>query len=119
MDRDGDLDAFVGKKIFGQIWTNDRSDHFADSDQCFELSSEYTVNLADVDGNGDKDAFAIRFNSEGHGGFTQFGQLTWTGLARLAGYPEQGAELIKVYEYVRCFRAIQVMVVMWLQTIYH
>ena len=82
VDRDGDFDAFVGNKNFGQIWVNDGAGRFTDSGQRFDWSSQYAVNLADVDGDGDKDVFAIRFDGDvlvwHNNGTGRFGRGDWT-----------------------------------------
>jgi hypothetical protein len=61
VDRDGDLDAFADSDTSGRIWTNDGSGRYQ-SGQQFDWNRNYVSQLADVDGDGDRDVFAIRFD---------------------------------------------------------
>ena len=62
VDRDGDLDAFVGNddpRALGQanrVWLNDGTGHFVDSGQSLGNAHTRLVALADLDGDGDLDA---------------------------------------------------------------
>ncbi len=69
LDGDGDLDAFAGNgpDLGGQantIWLNDGSGQFSDSGLRLGNSRTHNVVLADLDGDGDLDAFA--FNEGGN-----------------------------------------------------
>ena len=61
VDGDGDTDAFVANVGNGgapnKVWLNDGSGNFTDSQQALGNSFSFGVSLADVDGNGDFDAF--------------------------------------------------------------
>jgi hypothetical protein len=76
LDSDGDIDAVFGNAIPSPntVWLNDGAGqyklhgevHMKPHNQ-FDYSiwgSDYAVNLADVDGDGDEDVFAIRFTGD-------------------------------------------------------
>ncbi len=88
MDGDGDLDAFVGNigsASGGQpnkVWLNDGNGNFTDSGQLLGNRNSYRVDLGDLDGDGDLDAFvgnAVQqpnkvWLNDGTGMFTDSGQ---------------------------------------------
>ena len=98
VDADSDLDAFVANghaAYLGEpntVWLNDGSGHFADSGQrlgypVFNSDDSRAVDLGDVDGDGDLDAFIgnnganeIWLNDGGAQGGTQ-GDFTYSGQA--------------------------------------
>jgi flagellin-like hook-associated protein FlgL len=62
VDDDGDLDAFVANVLNqgnkpNEVWLNDGTGTFTDSGQSLGSSKSYSVDLGDVDGDGDLDAF--------------------------------------------------------------
>ena len=61
VDGDGDTDAFVANGVShkepNKVWLNDGKGNFTDSQQALGNSFSYGVSLADVDGDGDTDAF--------------------------------------------------------------
>lgn len=61
VDGDGDLDAFVGNQLPGaspnKVWLNDSTGHFTGSGQNLGNSFSLAIDLGDVDGDGDLDAF--------------------------------------------------------------
>ena len=78
----GDLDAFVAN-YDGQpntIWVNDGQGTFTDSGQRLGNETTRDVDLGDLDGDGDIDAFAVNFEpgkvwlNDGYGNFTDSGQ---------------------------------------------
>ena len=95
LDDDGDIDAFVANGAYSggnpnKVWLNDGSGRFTDSGQNLGHNNTGAVALADLDGDGDLDAFAgnhpvwennhnvggghcIWFN-DGRGRFTNSGQ---------------------------------------------
>ncbi len=86
VDSDGDLDAFVvsgGTSPTGvdRVWINDGSGAFTDSGQNLGPGPGQSVRLADLDGDGDLDAFVSEFDefnlvyfNDGSGVFTDSGQ---------------------------------------------
>ena len=74
LDSDGDIDAFICNHIFEngtngglKIWLNDSTGHFIDSGQDLGNGNHTSVDLGDVDGDGDIDAFVTyNFNSAGN-----------------------------------------------------
>jgi len=70
IDGDGDIDAFVtnltGKGGSNKIWLNDGNGNYSDSAQSLGEGVSRGVFLADVDGDGDLDAFVV--NSADRGG---------------------------------------------------
>ncbi|MCI0526648.1 MAG: FG-GAP-like repeat-containing protein, partial [Nitrospira sp.] len=92
LDGDGDLDAYVGNGIFSQsqpneVWLNDGHGNFSDSGQKLGNYSTYEVKLADLDGDGDLDAFEANYVwqsnkvwlNDGHGNFSDSGQNLGSG----------------------------------------
>lgn len=78
LDGDGDLDAFIGNYGANTVWLNDGSGTFTDSGQqllAYQFSDEYTVTfqvvLADLDDDGDLDAYAADSLFDQGGGTTQ------------------------------------------------
>ncbi len=78
----GDLDAFVAN-YDGQpntVWINDGRGNFTDSGQRLGNETTRDVDLGDLDGDGDIDAFAVNWEpdkiwlNDGHGNFTDSGQ---------------------------------------------
>ncbi|MDC3260227.1 FG-GAP-like repeat-containing protein, partial [bacterium] len=61
LDGDGDIDVFVVNANQGnwinRVWLNDGSGNFIDSGQSMGGSDSYGISLADIDGDGDIDAF--------------------------------------------------------------
>jgi hypothetical protein len=90
IDNDGDLDAFVINGDWdteepNEVWFNDGAGNFTASDQVFENSKCGEVGLADLDDDGDLDAFIAYYNylggepaevwfNDGTGHFTDSGQ---------------------------------------------
>jgi hypothetical protein len=63
LDEDGDIDAFVANGAYSggnpnKVWLNDGTGHFTDSRQFLGHNNTGSVVLADLDGDGDLDAFA-------------------------------------------------------------
>ena len=83
LDGDGDLDAFVGNQGYEKVWLNDGTGTFTDSGQSIDIPSldnSWTngLELGDLDGDGDLDAFAanrltphIVWLNDGMGNFTR------------------------------------------------
>jgi len=85
LDSDGDLDAFVanagpGGHQVDRVWLNNGRGHFSDSGQSLGYSNSFAVALADVDGDGDLDAFVAKRDAnivwlnDGRGHFSDSGQ---------------------------------------------
>jgi hypothetical protein len=90
IDNDGDLDAFVINGDWdteepNEVWFNDGNGNFTASDQAFENSKCGEVGLADLDNDGDLDAYIAYYNysggepdevwfNDGTGHFTDSGQ---------------------------------------------
>ncbi|GAB4203082.1 MAG: hypothetical protein OHK0022_26900 [Roseiflexaceae bacterium] len=91
LDGDGDLDAFIanddGQQSIGrnQVWFNDGKGHMQQSSQVFERASSTSVELGDLDGDGDLDAFVAHSDyavktpsqvllNDGKGRFSDSGQ---------------------------------------------
>jgi hypothetical protein len=92
LDRDGDLDAFLAywghpRGQPNRVWLNDGVGSFTDSGQRLGTSASSDVVLADVDGDGDLDAFVANqadsthhplpnavWLNDGRAGFTHSGQ---------------------------------------------
>ncbi|NET44600.1 FG-GAP-like repeat-containing protein [Okeania sp. SIO2B3] len=81
VDGDGDTDAFVAnynsQHKQNKVWLNDGRGNFTDSRQALGNSSSLYVSVADVDGDGDTDAFVANDNqpnkvwlNDGRGNFT-------------------------------------------------
>ncbi len=61
--KDGDIDAFVGNKIDpNKVWLNDGDGNFTYSKPTLGDSWSYDVDLADVDEDGDTDAFVTNLD---------------------------------------------------------
>ncbi len=85
LDSDGDLDAFVANDGPNTVWLNVGSGYFVDSGQALTHTQPYSlswrVELGDLDGDGDLDAFVAEdgpdtvWINDGSGGFTDSGQL--------------------------------------------
>jgi hypothetical protein len=63
LDEDGDIDAFVANGAYSggnpnKVWLNDGTGYFTDSRQFMGRNNTGSVALADLDGDGDLDAFA-------------------------------------------------------------
>jgi hypothetical protein len=63
LDNDGDIDVFVANGAYSggnpnKVWLNDGTGHFIDSGQSLGHNNTGAVELADLDGDGDIDAFA-------------------------------------------------------------
>ena len=102
VDGDGDLDAFVANAVAGggaqsnKVWLNDGSGTLTDSGQSLGDLESWEVNLGDVDGDGDLDAFVANARSgneankvwlnDGSGTLTDSGQ-------NLGDSPSYGARL--------------------------
>lgn len=71
MDADGDFDAFVAnggkQRQANKVWLNDGNGAFSDSGQNLGDSASESVVLADLDGDGDLDAFVANSFSRGEG----------------------------------------------------
>ena len=73
VDGDGDLDAFVANGFHGnansdgnRVWLNDGVGQFSDSRQRLGVVASRGVALADVDGDGDLDAYVANYSYGGH-----------------------------------------------------
>ncbi len=90
IDGDGDIDAFVANRnaygatgnLANHVWLNDGTGKFTDSGQALGSSYSFGVDLGDIDGDGDLDAFVANVgNAEpsqlllnnGSGAFTDSG----------------------------------------------
>ncbi|MGD1699911.1 FG-GAP-like repeat-containing protein [Dapis sp. BLCC M229] len=66
LDGDGDLDAFVATSGYyggpNKVWFNDGSGNFTDSGQSLGNNVSDGVNLGDLDGDGDLDAFVANYS---------------------------------------------------------
>jgi len=104
LDGDGDLDAFVANRNAqaNRVWINQggvqggTGGQFVDSDQLLGSSTSYDVELGDLDGDGDLDAFVanqefvtattrepnIVWVNDGSGTFSDNGQLLGDSLSR-------------------------------------
>lgn len=69
MDGDGDLDAYVSVVSGGlpsdQLWLNDGTGHFTDSDQALSQSPVNSVSLGDLNGDGHLDVYLAVTKAEG------------------------------------------------------
>jgi hypothetical protein len=86
LDGDGDLDAFVANQGSPyspgpcEVWSNDGHGNFTDSGQELGFSTSWSVELFDVDNDGDLDAFVANAGpnelwlNDGHGVFINSGQ---------------------------------------------
>ena len=85
IDGDSDLDAFVANGFYNgeadKVWLNDGAGHFSDSGQSLGSSKSALVALADVDADGDLDAFVTAYTegnkvwlNDGTGHFSDSGQ---------------------------------------------
>jgi uncharacterized repeat protein (TIGR01451 family) len=82
IDRDGDLDAFVGNgPLPNEVWLNNGNGVFSDSGQRLGNSYSEGVDIGDVDGDGDLDAFIANYSypnevwlNDGNGIFSDSGQ---------------------------------------------
>ncbi len=95
IDGDGDLDAFVVNELGAdlRIWLNDGSGQFSDSGQMFitgRTNRAKWIELGDLDGDGDLDAFVgveernpnLVFINDGFGQFSDSGQSLGSGRTR-------------------------------------
>ncbi|SVE60176.1 uncharacterized protein METZ01_LOCUS513030, partial [marine metagenome] len=86
VDGDGDLDAYVANNNEGnRVWLNDGDGNYTDSGQDLKYSTShdnsYDVELGDVDGDGDLDAYVANYDqgnrlwlNDGDGNYTDSGQ---------------------------------------------
>ena len=58
LDRDGDLDAFIGNRGTDSVWFNDGFGLFSDSGQALGGGNTQLVMLGDLDSDGDLDAYS-------------------------------------------------------------
>lgn len=107
LNGDGYPDAFVANSNYpnprpNRVWINDKTGHFFDSGQRLGATHSGSVDLGDVDGDGDLDAFVVNsrgqsnrvwFN-DGAGNFTDSGQRlggnSWSNDVELADLDGDG-----------------------------
>ena len=82
VDADDDLDAFIGRQGPNTLWLNDGRGEFIDSGQRFGQNMSIQIVLADLDSDGDLDAFEVEYNgshrvwfNDGLGTFVDSGQI--------------------------------------------